>query len=79
MSLAQKERYGPAFAYDEFLVTRSRTFSYLITISFALGLMMMAYVAPVSLFHGSLFSILFECVVPLDSEEVHNTTWKWAF
>jgi hypothetical protein len=77
--LAQKERYGPTFAYDEFLVTRSRTSSFLITISFALGLMMITYIAPVRLFRGSLFSLLIECIVPLDTEEVHSTTWKQAF
>ena len=49
-SLAQKERYGPTFAYDEFLVMRSKTSGFFFTLSFVIGLAMMAYVAPVSFF-----------------------------
>jgi len=45
-SLAQKERYGPTFAYDEFFVMRSKTSSFFLTVSFVIGLALMAYVAP---------------------------------
>ena len=54
---AKKERYGPTFAYDEFLVMRSKTSIFFFTMSWIIGMAMMRYVAPVSLLCNTQFCV----------------------
>ncbi|KAG5644513.1 hypothetical protein DXG03_008255 [Asterophora parasitica] len=44
---ARRERYGPAFAYDEFLVMPSRLSSIIFSTTFAIGIGLLALVAPI--------------------------------
>lgn len=46
-STAKMERYGPTFAYDEFLVTRSKLLGSFITLSTIIIAAIIVYVAPV--------------------------------
>ena len=45
--IAQRERYGSNFAYDEFLVTGSRLSAFLLTTAFAVAFGLIAFVKPV--------------------------------
>ncbi|KAF5375563.1 hypothetical protein D9615_009173 [Tricholomella constricta] len=44
---ARRERYGPAFAYDEFLVMPSRLSAVIFSAVFAIGFGMLAYITPI--------------------------------
>jgi hypothetical protein len=49
-SLATKERYGPTFAYDEFLAIESKTLGFILSILLVIGLAMLVYLPPVCFF-----------------------------
>lgn len=47
MRLATKERYGPTFAYDEFLAMRSKTWGFFLMMSCVVGMALMTYITPI--------------------------------
>lgn len=80
MRLATKERYGPTFAYDEFLAMRSKTWGFFLMMSCVVGMALMTYITPVSLSCNALLSqCSVQCIDPLGSAETHTETCKQAF